>query len=208
MNELDAQNHLYDGWLYQRLIDPALSGIRRRIKKLVPPDARVLDVGCGTGDQLVHLADKLSYGLGIELSEAMARTASRRLGRLNIEHCEVQLADASKLENLTTASFDIATCSMMIHEMPESKRLPVLNEMTRLGKRIILVDWIYPPAALAKRWSTHIIEFMAGREHYAGYRSFMANGGIPALLKATELNVIETQITSKGTIQLWVCEIA
>jgi len=208
MHPEDKNNHLYDGWFYHQFIDPALAGIRRRVAKLVPADASVVDVGCGTGDQLLHISGQISTGLGIELSETMVRAARSRASGLNLDHIEFQHQDARDLSALPDLSFDIAMCSMMIHEMPSSSRLPVLKEMIRLGQQLILVDWICPQSSTWKRWSTHTIEFFAGWQHYAGYRSFMSEGGIPKLLEQTDLEVIETQITSKGTIQLWICQLS
>lgn len=201
-----GKNHFYDGWFYRQFIDPSLAGIRRRIAKLVPAESRVLDVGSGSGDQLFLLADQIEFGLGIELSPKMI-TYSQKLASLrNVLNCRFELSNAAQLDHLENKSFDVVMSSMVLHEMPESTRLPVLMEMIRLGNRIIIADWIYPQPSTWKNVGTNIVEWAAGREHYAGYRSFMASGGIPGLLKKVGLEVLETQITSKGTIQLWVCQ--
>ena len=203
--QASGRSHLYDGWFYRHFIDPALVGVRRRMAKLVPEGSRVLDVGCGTGDQLLYLAPQIESGLGVELSDEMI-TCSQRQARLReITNCTFELRDAAHLDHLEDQHFDITMSSMVIHEMPESARLPVLREMKRLGKTIIIADWIYPQPSIWKNVGTNMIEWMAGREHYAGFRSFMAAGGLPPLLETVGLEVIETQITSKGTIQLWSC---
>ncbi|NQV49624.1 MAG: class I SAM-dependent methyltransferase [Candidatus Marinimicrobia bacterium] len=201
-----AQNHFYDGWIYRSFIDPSLAGIRRRVAALVPNGSKVIDIGCGTGDQLFYLAGQISAGLGIELSNSMIKTAEQQ-GRLgNYKNCEFQLADATNLSHLEDQSFDYAMSSMVIHEMPEPSRLPVLKEMTRLGKQIILVDWINPQPSFWKNAGTHFVERMAGKNHYSGFRSFMKTGGMQALIEKLALEIVETQITSKGTIQLWLCQ--
>jgi len=202
---IKAQNHFYDGWIYRIFVDPSLGGIRRRIAKIVPDGSRVIDVGCGTGDQLLFIADKISKGVCIELSETMVKTGKQQASSKGISNCDFQLADATDLSHLDDQSFDFAMCSMVIHEMPLDKRLPVLNEMKRLGKQIILVDWIHPHASIWKKLGTNSIEFMAGWEHYSGYRSFIKHGGMPELIAEAGLDIVETQITGKGTIQLWLC---
>lgn len=206
IDESKAENHFYDGLFYRRFIDPALANIRKRVADIVPRGARVIDIGCGTGDQILFLADQIEAGVCVELSERMHRVAKDRATRSGVDNCDFLLADATDLSSLEDKSFDFAMSSMVIHEMPQEKRIPVLAEMKRLGKKIILVDWICPQVSLAKAVSTHIIEFMAGWQHYSGYRSFMKQGGIPDLLDEMDLAVMDTQITSKGTIQLWVCE--
>lgn len=201
-----VKDHVYDGWFYRHFIDPSLAGIRRRIGKLVPEGSKVLDVGCGSGDQLLYLAPQIEYGLGVELSQRMIQCSQRQAKRRGIANCSFELRDAAHLDHLNDGKFDVAMGSMVIHEMPEASRLPVLTEMKRLGKTIILADWIYPQPSYWKKAGTNIVEWAAGREHYAGFRSFMAAGGIPPLLNTVGLEILETQITSKGTIQLWVCK--
>lgn len=49
---------------------------RRYLRFLVPEGLRVLEIGCGLGDQLAAL--KPRRGLGIDLSEAMVKEASKR----------------------------------------------------------------------------------------------------------------------------------
>ncbi|MEA3287193.1 MAG: class I SAM-dependent methyltransferase [Candidatus Marinimicrobia bacterium] len=206
IRKTQARNHFYDGWIYKQFIDPSLGGIRRRIAGIVPQGSRVIDIGCGTGDQLMHIAGQISTGVCVELSETMVKTGSLQAEQQGIQNCEFQLADATSLAHLEDQSFDFAMSSMVIHEMPIEKRLPVLQEMKRLGKQLILVDWIHPQPSYIKLLGTHFIEFMAGWEHYSGFRSFMKHGGIPALIETVGLEILETQITTKGTIQLWICK--
>lgn len=204
-HKVKAENHFYDGLFYRRFIDPALANIRKRVADLVPKGSRVIDIGCGTGDQILFLADRIEAGVCVELSERMHGVAKDRAREAGMSNCEFLLADAADLSGFEDSNFDVAMSSMVIHEMPEEKRIPVLAEMKRLGKKIILVDWVCPQDQRLKAIGTHIIEFMAGWQHYSGYRSFMRNGGIPVLLSQLDLKVIETQTTSKGTIQLWLC---
>ena len=49
---------------------------RRYLRFLVPEGLRVLEIGCGLGDQLAAL--KPRRGVGIDLSEAMVKEASKR----------------------------------------------------------------------------------------------------------------------------------
>ncbi len=199
------RNHFYDGWIYRNFIDPSLAGIRRRIAIIIPKSSSVIDVGCGTGDQLLHIADQVSRGVCVELSETMVKTGRQQAELRKITNCEFQLADATNLAHMEDQCFDFAMSSMVIHEMPEEKRIPVLKEMNRLGKQLILVDWIYPQPSLIKLLGTHFIEFLAGWEHYSGFRSFMRNHGTPALIETLGMEILDTQITTKGTIQLWLC---
>ena len=203
--DTEAQNHFYDGWIYRKLLDPSLRGIRKRVSRLISGNATVLDVGCGTGDQLFYLSSQIKSGLGVELSATMIKTCEDQALVRGIKNCEFLLADASDLSALNDKSFDYAISSLVIHEMPEAIRIPVLSEMMRLGKQLILVDWIYPQPSVMRKMTTHFIERLAGREHYSGFRSFMQQGGMPSLIKSLGLETLETQITGKGNMQIWVC---
>ncbi|NQV41569.1 MAG: class I SAM-dependent methyltransferase [Candidatus Marinimicrobia bacterium] len=204
--ETEAQNHFYDGWIYRKILDPSLGSIRKRVSRLITENATVLDVGCGTGDQLFFLSNQIQSGLGVELSGTMIKTCEEQALARGIKNCDFLLADASNLSSLKDNSFDYAVTSLVIHEMPEAIRIPVLTEMTRLGKQLIIVDWIYPQPSMIKKISTHFVERLAGREHYAGFKSFIKQGGMPALINRLGLEIIETQITGKGNMQLWVCK--
>lgn len=64
----DDPRYLRTHYYYQRLI--------ARVVQVVPPGARVLDLGCGTGELLAAL--RPSVGVGVDLSPAIVREARRR----------------------------------------------------------------------------------------------------------------------------------
>ena len=195
----------FHGWVYRTIIDPALVPIRERVGSWIPDGAAVVDIGCGTGAQLFVLSDRIARGLGVDRSQTQIEYACQQAGRLGLSHIEFLVADATDLNSILDGEFDIAVTSLVIHEMPMGIRLQVLTEMRRIARQLILVDWEANQRTLWRRISTHFIERMAGREHYRGYRSFTKTGGIPGLLKLTDLTVVDEQETSKGTMRLWLC---
>ncbi len=54
--------------------------IERLARETIPPGARVLELGCGTGDLLA--AVQPSLGVGVDISEGMVRAAGERYGTL------------------------------------------------------------------------------------------------------------------------------
>lgn len=75
---------------------------------LIPPDMRVLEIGCGQGDLLA--AVKPSYGAGIDLSPTLIER-----GRKRHPHLDLREADAHSL-NLE-GDFDYIICSDLVNDL-------------------------------------------------------------------------------------------
>jgi len=196
----------FHGWLYSFFLDPRMVPIRDRVSDCIPEGSSVVDIGCGTGAQLFALSKKIKRGLGVDSSPAQINQALRQKAKLGTDHIEFSSSDATRLNSIEDGEFDFAMSSMVIHEMPEEIRLPVLKEMRRIARQLIVVDWDVPQSTLSRKIGTHIIERFAGREHYRGFCSFNKSGGMPALFETLGLTVIDEQVTAQRTIRLWRCE--
>ncbi len=98
----------------------------------LPADARVLDVGCGSGEAIARLAQELPDArfLGIDLHEPHLAIARERLARLG-DRVEFRTGDAFELA-LEDASFDLVLCRHMLQAVPRVEQ--VLGEMQRVTK--------------------------------------------------------------------------
>jgi len=98
----------------------------------LPERARVLDVGCGTGELVSRLARDYPRAalLGIDLHEPhleLARASCREFGsRVEFRH-----GDAFELE-LPEKSFDLVVCRHMLQAVPDPQR--ILREMKRVAR--------------------------------------------------------------------------
>jgi ubiquinone/menaquinone biosynthesis C-methylase UbiE len=103
--------------------------------------ARVLDVGCGTGEVLLRLARERPYLelLGVDVHEPHlrhAREGARALGAVNVEF---RREDAFALD-LPDDSFDLALCRHMLQAVPEPERVVAeMMRVTRPGGRLHLL---------------------------------------------------------------------
>ena len=90
----DAAAPTYDadftGTVIGRLQRDAL---HRHLDLLFPPGARILDLGCGAGEDAVHFARRAVNVHGIDLSPAMVETARQRA-------CREGLSDTVRFETL------------------------------------------------------------------------------------------------------------
>ena len=145
--DYDAIAHFYDGQPYRtKIVDPELLAfIEQRIPGYPPS---TLDVGCGTGNQLVaNRAALLSAQLvGVDRSLGMLQQARPKAPDI----AWVQ-ADASALP-FPSGSFDLITCQFALHHIQD--KVGMLREtlrVLRIDGRLILrnlcpqecADWLY-----------------------------------------------------------------
>ena len=103
----------------------------------LPRDARVLDVGAGTGEFTARVAEFLPDAtvLGIELLEASVARARERFGALS-PRVRFETGDAFHLD-LPDDSFDLVANRHMIQSVPHVDRiLAELVRVTRSGGRV------------------------------------------------------------------------
>jgi len=192
---------------YDAFAEPFISVIRQIGIKSFPVKAgmKVLDVGCGTGTNLVlyHRAGCLVHG--IDLSPSMLEVARDRLGK----HADLRVGDASEMPYRDN-SFDLVTSMLALHEMPYMIRPQVMKEMIRVMSRegrILLTDYHPGPIRFPKGWMLKAIilflERVAGGEHFKNYRDFLKKKGLPGLIDASKLVLEKKEIASGGNIALY-----
>jgi len=185
------RSHLYDGWIYDLVVDPALAPARRLVRDQVRRGSALIDMGCGTGALLFFLADWCSALVGVERSGRMWDYGRRRAEALGLKQIQFVQGDATQLDTFRDDSFDYASATMVFHELEREKRLPLLKEMRRLAPTLIIVDYRVPFPTGFSGLFIRLIEGLAGRDHYRNFRSFVELGGLAPLLMKQGLSVEE-----------------
>ncbi|HPJ40157.1 MAG TPA: class I SAM-dependent methyltransferase [Spirochaetota bacterium] len=194
------------GSFYSWCIDPLLSGIREAMRMMIDPPGSVIDIACGTGAFVFLIADMVPRVVGVELlpqlvsfSENMNRRKFRR-SNVRFAHC-----DASSMPEIDDGEFDYATISMALHQMEEQAREAVLSEAKRISKHIILADYAVPLPNGIAGISARTVEFLAGCDHFRGFRSFVRGGGLDFLMARHRLVPEREESAGAGIFRIVRC---
>ena len=112
---------------FVRLLDEAIAG-----------DARVVEVGCGTGQMCLYLARADRVVVGMDLSQAALRLgaeAARRFGLERVRFVESDLCDPG----VRAGAFDVVYSSGVLHHTPDPRAsFARLARLARPGGAIVL----------------------------------------------------------------------
>jgi methionine biosynthesis protein MetW len=100
------------------------------VSSLVPPGARVLDLGCGSGDLLERLATKGCRGTGVEIDpDAFLASVARGVAVLSLD------LDA-QLDAFADDSYDVVVLSVTLQTTRRPRQ--VMAEMARIAPSSVL----------------------------------------------------------------------
>ncbi len=137
MAELDKRH-----WWYVARREILAELIRRRIA--LPPDPRILEIGCGTGHNLVML-ERFGRVDGIEIDPTARGLASLRLGR------PVMDAPLPALSGVEEGAYDlVALLDVLEHVDADREALESMARKLRPGGRILITVPAHP-----WMWSAH-----------------------------------------------------
>jgi len=107
------------------------------------PEIRVLDAGCGPGDQLAQLADRGWRAIGIDICPRMIETARATCSRFLGRGLEVSVRDMRRLPDDWTNTFHAVVCVTAFQHIPskDGTSLRLLKEFNRVLRQCGLL-WI------------------------------------------------------------------
>ena len=165
----------------------------------VPPRARVLDVGCGTGTQAlwVSRAHPDALVVGLDGDARVLEIAKRKAARAGLEIAfDEGLATALPYPS---ARFDRVISSLVFHHLPLGDKRSALDEIHRVlapGGSFVLVDFGAPV-----HWLERAFARLLSR---GGHAAANLEGRLPALLReAGFARVEELGQRSLGFGRIW-----
>ncbi len=199
---------------YDRRMDKASRGRVREIKasvvKEVPQDARVLEIGCGTGELAAMLIGLGAVVDAFDASPAMVEFVRERIeaeglaASLTVRHMGVD-----GMDSLPSSHYDAVVSTLVFSELTADERGYALKYAARVlkpGGQLVIADEVVPRKAAARilqravrapmlaatylvsRASTRPITDLAGEVAEAGFhidKEVRSHGDAFALVKAT-----------------------
>jgi SAM-dependent methyltransferase len=109
----------------------------------VGPGLEVLDLGCGDGTTALPAAQRGANVLGVDIASNLVAAGNARAAAAGLANLRFEEGDASRLDNLPDARFDLVVS--LFGAMFAPRPLDVAREMvrvTRPGGRIVMGNWI------------------------------------------------------------------
>jgi hypothetical protein len=91
--------------------------------------------------------------------------------------------------SLFTYKFDIATLVLFLHEIDESIRHRVVENLLKISNTLIIADFSWPFPRNIKARRLKMQEFFAGSRHYRNFRSWMQNGAIDSFIGSMGIRI-------------------
>ena len=198
-------DHYWFASVYDLLLHPFLHRLRKTITKLVKDEKarRVLDVCCGTGNQLKYLKKAGIEGVGVDLSQNMLNISQKGKWK---QPCLLEDAAGMPFDE---QSFDMGIITLALHEKEPKVAKKIVKEIHRIlepGGRLIVVDYLLDDTCpKIIRSMTYVIERITGKEHYRNFKAYMQSGGLNALHDENDFAIKKTLSYGRNafTMQIW-----
>jgi ubiquinone/menaquinone biosynthesis C-methylase UbiE len=189
---------------YENVIDPWLKDVRRITPEFagMQPGERVLDVCCGTGEQVFEYGRRGIMANGIDCSRDMLMVAMKNRQKHDSMGIHFRLADAANLP-FPDDYYDYASISFGLHDKENSLRDKVVAEMKRVvkpGGSLIFTDFQAPLPRNIWAMLVRTVEFIAGGSHYRGFRDYIKNDGLDGLKQRHSLQEDSRTYLKDGVI--------
>lgn len=190
--------------IYDPILGRALRPLRKTVLSALPQnkDLRILDLCCGTGDQLRYLENAGFANLhGLDLDPGMIAYAKSKSSSIHFH-----VGDAANT-HFEDASFDIILISLALHDKNQSLREAILKEIARLLKPsafALAADFCFDENSNPMgRFLISAVEFNAGGEHYYNFRDYTRRGCMKNILPEKMFEIKEVGRVIKNSIGVW-----
>lgn len=157
MKVLESTPRRYDRGIHM-LSGGAIDDVYQRIAELAArPHARVLDIGCGTGNVSLACARRGADVVGIDINADMLAVARAKATEANVPG-SIELVELGAMEiedRFEPESFDAAVSCLLFSELSRDEQDYVLSTVrTRLrpGGLLVVADEVAPAGRARRAW--------------------------------------------------------
>ncbi len=194
------EEYKYTSKVYDILLYPFVRTIRNKVINVIKHRGykSILDVCCGTGDQMKLLKSNGIDSEGIDISLDMLKVAANGKIKAN---CRFENATNTSYDD---SQFELVMTSFALHEKDHATAKQILKEMVRVSnKDLLIVDYeLGTKTSFISKWLIYFIEWIAGKEHYLNFKSYINLGGLDGLLNDIKFDTIEKHYFSDGGVVL------
>lgn len=123
--------------IFERIFFPRIARVIASLK--IPPGARVLELGVGTGLSLSAYPSHCNV-LGVDLAQDMLDQAADKIREHGWTHITLRQMDALNLE-LASNSFDYVTAFHVVSVVPDATRMMAeARRVCRVGGKLIIIN--------------------------------------------------------------------
>ena len=162
--------------------------------------ARVLDVGCGTGNPSLQIAAAVAPTgsvVGVDLSEQMVEICRRKADRLGLSNVRYLVGQAERLDE-APGGFDAVACRFGIMFMPDAVGgLTRLRTLLHPGGRIAVSVWAplseNPMFAVPRQELAKVVELPAPQPHTPGPMHLSEPGELAGVLSEAGFSEVRVE---------------
>lgn len=116
---------------------------KKMLQQHLPADAKVIELGCGTGYYGMFLADKCAQYTGIDLSPDNISIFRNKISAARLKHVNAFVGNALELSDFPDCSFDVVLCLGPMYHLPREKRKLVFEACRRVARKGSLLAFAY-----------------------------------------------------------------
>lgn len=107
---------------------------KKHIREYIQPGAKVIELGCGTGYYAMCFSDSCGEYTGVDITPENIALFNQKASERGLRHVKGQIGDATKLEGIPDAYYDVVLCLGPLYHLPEGERKLVFAECGRICK--------------------------------------------------------------------------
>lgn len=162
--------------------------------RLLPPKAKILDLGCGAGHDANFFANAGADVLGIDISKELIEEAGKRYPNLNLE-----VGDFLELD-FGISQFDAVWCAVVFHHIPSWLNNSFIGKIkTLLKPNGLLFLSTMVDSKEVDQWMDTEWETAKGKIITKNYLKTITPKNMEELLKKHGFSILHTDLSDSGS---------